>query len=360
MEGTEKRRYVGIDLGKREYTLAIISVKGKMTIHEGKTSLSGRQGLYRLLEKTDKVALEAGNLAFIMAYEIQERVGCEVRVLNAAKLPFIWDAPTKTDKEDAMKLAHLVEERRDAKLPIVPLPSPEEMERRKVLANYAREQRNRTKHINTLHSLFVHQGITTVVRKDLAKASKRKEVVKLLSGQEREEADWIVKYLDLHEERIRELKGKIEAEAKKDELMKLLQTVAGVGPIVAYAFLAHVGDGSRFDAVGQVSNFLGFVPKLDFSGTIHREGHITKRGNGFLRGLIVQAAWSLVRSKQGGALRERYRFITGKGISKKKTIVSIARRMAEMMYSMLRSKSEYEVRRWAGSKSAAVRLAETA
>ena len=59
------------------------------------------------MEKGDKVALEAGNLAFIMAYEIQEHVGCEVRVLNAAKLPFIWDAPTKTDKEDAMKLAHL-------------------------------------------------------------------------------------------------------------------------------------------------------------------------------------------------------------------------------------------------------------
>jgi transposase len=91
-----------------------------------------------------------------------------------------------------------------------------------------------------------------------------------------------VKYLDLHEERIRELK------AKKDELMKLLQTVAGAGPIIAYAFLAHVGDGSRFEAVGQVSNFLGFVPKLDFSGTIHREGHITKRGNGYLRGLMMR------------------------------------------------------------------------
>jgi transposase len=264
-----------------------------------------------------------------------------------------------------MKLAHLVEERRDEKLPIVPLPSKMEMERRKVLANYRREQRNRTRHINTLHSLFVHQGITTVVRSnlrfaDLAKASKRKEVIKLLSGQERDEAEWIAKYLDLHEERIRELKAKIEGEAMKDELMKLLQTVAGVGPIVAFAFLAHVGDGSRFDAVGQVSNFLGFVPKLDFSGTIQRQGHITKRGNGYLRGLIVQAAWSLIRSKQGGALRERYRCITGKGISKKKTIVTIARRMAEVMYSMLRSRREYEVRRWMGGKSMAAQLAAKA
>jgi hypothetical protein len=38
-------------------------------------------------------ALEAGNLAFIMAREIQERVGSEMRVLNSAKLPFIRNAP---------------------------------------------------------------------------------------------------------------------------------------------------------------------------------------------------------------------------------------------------------------------------
>jgi hypothetical protein len=42
-----------------------------MKIHQGKTSVLGRQGLYRLLERTDKAALEAGNLAFIMAQEIQ-------------------------------------------------------------------------------------------------------------------------------------------------------------------------------------------------------------------------------------------------------------------------------------------------
>jgi hypothetical protein len=95
-----KRRYVGIDLGKREYTMAIINRNGQMSIHQGKTNDQGGQALYRLLDRTDKVALEAGNLAFIMAREIQERAGCEVRVLNSAKLPFIWDAPTKTDKSD--------------------------------------------------------------------------------------------------------------------------------------------------------------------------------------------------------------------------------------------------------------------
>jgi hypothetical protein len=228
----EKRRYVGIDLGKREYTLAIIGTNGKMSIHEGKTSERGRSALYRLLKKSDKVALEAGNLSFIMAEEILQRVTCEVRVLNAAKLPYIWDAPTKTDREDAMKLAHLIEERRDEKLPIVPLPSEEELARRKLLANYSRETRKRTRDINTLHALFVHQGHTTIAKKDLATDEKRQAAIQVLTGQEREEAEWLLKHLAMYEERRKELKGKMNQEAATDEDMKNLQTIAGVGPVV--------------------------------------------------------------------------------------------------------------------------------
>jgi transposase len=332
-----------------------------MSIHQGKTSIQGRQALYKKLERTDKVALEAGNLAFIMAREIQERAGSEVRVLNSAKLPFIWDAPTKTDKEDAMKLAHLVEERRDEKLPLVPLPSEKEMERRKLLAGYSREVRGRTKLINLLHALFVHQGHTTIVRKGLATSEKRLAAIELLDGQEREEAEWLLKHLELYELRIQELKARIQQEAKTDEDMQRLQTIAGVGPVVAYAYVAHVGDGSRFSKGAQVSNYLGFVPRLDYSGTIQRQGHITKRGNGYLRGLLVQAAWSMVRSKKGGALREMYRYKTSEeGLSKKKTIVAIGRRMAELMYSVLRNKTEYEPRQWKGIRDKTTVLVEQA
>ena len=178
----ETRRYVGIDLGKFDYTMAIIGKKGKVSIHKGKTSVRGRASLYGLLEKSDKIALEAGNLAFIMAGEIRQQAGSEVRVLNSAKLPYIWDAPTKTDKEDAIKLARLVEERRDEKLPIVPLPSEKEMERREVVSNYNREMRGRTRIINTLHSLFVKQGITTAVRKNLATVEKARQAIEVLKG----------------------------------------------------------------------------------------------------------------------------------------------------------------------------------
>ena len=69
-----------------------------------------------------------------------------------------------------------------------------------------------------------------------------------------------------------------------------------------------------------------------------------------------------MRSKKGGALKERYVYKTKeKGYSKKKTIVSIGRRLAELMYSVLRSKTKYEPRPWAGVRedTAAV-LAEKA
>ena len=345
----EKRRHVGIDLGKREYTMAIIGERGKMSIHHGFTSIQGRAGLYKLLKKSDRVALEAGNLAFIMAWEIIEQVGSEVRVLNSAKLPYIWDAPTKTDKEDAMKLAHLVEERRDEKLPIVPIPDKKEMERRKLIANYSREMRNRTQLINTLHAFFVHQGHTTIAKKHLASDKNRRETILLLQGQEREESEYILEHLDLYERRIKQLKEKIKAEAKSDENMERLQTIVGVGPIVAYAYMAYVGDGTRFSKGAQVSNYLGFVPRLDYSGTIQRQGHITKRGNGYLRGLLVQAAWSMVNSRHSSSFKERFIYQTAfQGKSKKKTIVSIGRRMAELMYSVLRNKTTYELRPWNG------------
>jgi transposase len=221
--------------------------------------------------------------------------------------------------------------------------------------------RNRTRQINTLHALFVHQGHTTVVKKQLATAERRQEAAKVLSGQEQEEAGWILKYLDLHEARLKELKERMRQEVKQDEGMKVLQTVAGVGPVVAYAYVAHVGNGSRFTKGSSVSNYLGFVPRLDYSGTIQRQGHISKRGNGYLRGLLVQAAWSTVRSKEGGALRERYRYKTiTKGMGKKKTIVGIARRLAELMYRVLRTKTAYEPRPWKGIQNDPACLAEQA
>jgi transposase len=179
-----------------------------------------------------------------------------------------------------------------------------------------------------------------------------------LSGQEREAAEWLLKHLALYEQRIQELKTKIQREAKSDEDMQRLQTVAGVGPVVAYAYVAHVGNGERFSRSSQVSNYLGLVPRLEYSGTIRRQGHITKRGNGYVRSLLYQSAWILVRTKKGGALRERFIVMT-KTKGKKQSIRAIARRLRELLYSLLRNKTVYEERPWQGGNSGR-RMAEEA
>jgi transposase len=352
---SEKRRYVGIDLGKRTYTMAVIGKTGKVVHSNGRTDSEGRGGLYGKLEKGDKVALEAGNLAFIMAWEIVEQVGCEVVVLNAGKLALIYGSMKKTDKEDSLKLARIVEQFRDDQLPSVPLPNERELRRRKLICGHRRVVRLRVQMINTLHGLFVHQGITTMKKKDLAERESRETAMKMLSGQEREEAAWALNVINLAEERMVTRDAEMAEERVGNPEIERLQGVPGVGPIVSLAYAAYVGDGSRFENAAQVSNYLGLVPRVDISGTLIRYGGITKQGNGYLRALLVQAAWALIRSKHGGALKERYEYMTReKGLGKKKAIVAIARRLGELLWTLLRQGTEYEVRHFSGYKPAAV------
>ena len=346
MEGQkkEKPRYVGIDLGKRTYNVAIVGKSGKPAMSNGKTFEAGRQSLYKRLRRTDTVGLEAGNMAFIMAKEIEASVGCRVYVLNPSHLPLIYGSMKKTDKEDCLKLARIIQYFPEGQLPLVPVPSDKEMLRRKLLAGYRRAQQSRIREINKLHAMFVAQGITSKVKSELSTSGQRKVAIKELTGLEREEAEYLVLCLDLHERRIAALELHIKKESAGDEVIQRLQSVPGIGPHTAFAFVSHVAV-ERFENAGQVSNYLGLVPRVYISGDAVRHGRITKRGNGYLRALLVQASWSLIRSRAGGKLKSRYEYMTiEKSISKKKAIVAIARRLAELLYTLMGYGTEYEPR----------------
>jgi transposase len=363
MEAKKKTgtRYVGIDLGKRTYEVAIVGKGGKVTKSNGKTFVAGRQALYKKLRCGDKVALEAGNMAFIFAKEITAAVeGIRVYVLNPSQLALIYGSMKKTDKEDSLKLAHILEDFNEERLPVVPVPSEKEMRRRELLGIYRRAQQDRNKDINRLHALFVSQGITTKVKSDLAVSLNRKLAVQELSGLGRREAEMLLKRLELCEGWIGELEQEMKEESAGDEEIERLQSIPGVGPKTAFAFVAHVAAG-RFENAGQVSNYLGLVPRVYISGETVRYGRITKRGNGYLRALLVQASWALVISKSGGKLKERYKYMTvEKSISKKKAIVAIARRLAEQMYTMMRDGTHHEVRPFFASAKEADKLAQAA
>ena len=341
----EQKRFVGIDLGKRTYEMKIIGINGKVTGTNGQTNPSGRKLLYRKLLATDRVAIEVCSLGMVMAKEIQKEVGCEVVLLNPSQLVLIYRSLKKNDKEDALKLARLVQKYTNEELPKVELPTEHEENLRQILTEIRQLKNDRTKEINRLHAIFVECGITEIKKKDLATIDNRIKCIKMLKGIALAQAERILRKLELVETQTEEVEELLDKEIDGDKNIEKLTEIPGVGKQLASAYVAFIGDGSRFPNASTIGAATGLVPRLDMSSTVCRMGHITKCGNKNLRTLLILAAWSHVRSRDGGALKDKFLFMTrfqSKG--KKIAIVAIARKLAELMYILLKNDTSYEKR----------------
>ena len=341
----EQKRFVGIDLGKRTYEMKIIGINGKVTGTNGQTNPSGRKLLYRKLLATDRVAIEVCSLGMVMAKEIQKEVGCEVVLLNPSQLVLIYRSLKKNDKEDALKLARLVQKYTNEELPKVELPTEHEENLRQILTEIRQLKNDRTKEINRLHAIFVECGITEIKKKDLATIDNRIKCIKMLKGIALAQAERILKRLELVETQTEEVEELLDKEIDGDKNIEKLTEIPGVGKQLASAYVAFIGDGSRFPNASTIGAATGLVPRLDMSSTVCRMGHITKCGNKNLRTLLILAAWSHVRARDGGALKDKFLYMTrfqSKG--KKIAIVAIARKLAELMYILLKNDTSYEKR----------------
>ncbi len=353
--------YVGIDLGKRTYEMCLITPKGEISRSGGKTDLAGLSRLCEKLGADDIVALEACSLAFRIERQLRRSVGCRVYVLNAGRLAIIYASTRKTDKEDSLKLAKLLRSHSEEELPTVTPPSDEEWERRRLPSEYRSLKRARTREINRLHAIFEHNGHTQFTRRNMSTEGNRNKILPLLSGYEKGEAERLMERLEVLERQIAALYERINEEAEGDKKVQRAMTVPGIGPLTALAYAAYMGDLSRFENAHQVSNFIGFVPKVDMSCTIVRYGHMTKRGSPYLRSLLVQAAWALVRSKNGGALKEKYKYMAEtRCIGRGKSIVTTARKLGELLYTLLKTGREYEPKGFIPPEAKVQRLADTA
>lgn len=75
-------------------------------------------------------------------------------------------------------------------------------------------------------------------------------------------------------------------------IVRALQTLRGVDLIVAVTFATEVGDVSRFESPRQLMGYLGHVPGERSTGETIRRGGITKAGNGRVRHMLVESAWT--------------------------------------------------------------------
>lgn len=96
------------------------------------------------------------------------------------------------------------------------------------------------------------------------------------------------------EARIRKSERQLEALARQDPAVQPLRSMPGIGLLTATALVAFVGDPSRFPSGRHFASYLGLTPRERSSGSIRRIGAISKRGNSYLRMLLIHGARSML------------------------------------------------------------------
>ena len=96
--------------------------------------------------------------------------------------------------------------------------------------------------------------------------------------------------------RVKELDQEIEVAAATDPVATRLQQLRGVGPIIATAIVANVGNAKQFSSGRQMAASLGLTPRQNSSGGKERLLGITKRGDAHLRTLLIHGARAVLRT----------------------------------------------------------------
>jgi len=131
----------------------------------------------------------------------------------------------------------------------------------------------------------------------------------------------------------------LEREAKRladeDARCELLQTMPGVGPLTALAFVSAMDGAERFSKSSSVGAYLGLTPRSHQSGEVAWSGRISKTGDGIARALLYEAAnVFMVRLKAEVPLKT-WALELADRVGGKKARVALARKMAVIMHRML-------------------------
>jgi len=110
------------------------------------------------------------------------------------------------------------------------------------------------------------------------------------------------------ETRIRQVERSLEAMARERDVVGRLRTIPGVGLLTATALVAFVGDVQRFRSGRHLASYLGLTPRESSSGLRRRLGAISKRGDPYLRMLLLHGARSVrLHAKKATGERDRLR-----------------------------------------------------
>jgi transposase len=251
----------------------------------------------------------------------------------------------KTDRDDALKLAKLA---LMDQLPAVHVPSPDQRQKRRLILHRRSVVSRRTSGRNAIRAIFNQQGLALVrgnkqwtragieQLRQHARPIGQCEVIDLWRGRLQVELDLIA----ATDRQLKMIDAKLDELSARDDRVKLLQTIKGVGPRTAEAVVLHLDDPNRFKNADEVANYAGLVPRQLESGQMSRYGHITRRGPALLRSMMVEAAWVVWRHNdwaQAFVLKISH----GSKGRRKLAIVALARKLLTICWSMLKQNTPF-------------------
>jgi transposase len=138
------------------------------------------------------------------------------------------------------------------------------------------------------------------------------------------------------EARIKKVERQLEAMAQEIPAVEDLRTIPGVGLLIATALVAFIGDIRRFPSGRHLASWLGLTPREYSSGLKRNLGRISKRGDGYLRTLLIHGARSVLlhaRRAQPDRLRQwAHDLEATRGHNK--TAVAVANKLARIVWAV--------------------------
>jgi len=329
-------RYVGLDAHSKRCSYMIQDEQGKVlaegsvpTTPEGLLQLRAHHGL----SAGTRVALESGTMAFYVARQLQ-KLELDPVVVDAHEVRAKALRPNqKSDRRDAWELCEGI--RRDVYRSRVHVP-PETIERlRETLGRRRHFVRVKTMQVNAAKRLLRASGLQGLNRSLQADSGWQKLLEHTSSDAS------LHTFLQTHHtlwrcahEQVALLERSLrEQQSHFQEDLTRLQTVPGVGPIVALTVIAAFSDVQRFPTAKHAASYAGLVTSTYDSGERIQHGRITRRGSSELRSMLCEAAHHAGRSNS-----PFYPYFIGLCVRRgyKMAVVAVAHRLCRILYAMLR------------------------
>jgi transposase len=252
----------------------------------------------------------------------------------------------KTNKNDAADAEAICEAVSRPNMRFVPMKNAEQQA---VLALHRARQgfvKARTAQANQIRGLLAEYGI--VIPQGIGHIAKRLPQIledgeNNLPGTFRQLLDRLGDHLKELDRQAGELEVQIQSWHRESEASKKLAKIPGIGPITASALVASIGDAKSFDNGRQLAAWLGLVPRQHSSGGKQLLLGISKRGDTYLRTLLIHGARAVIRvaERKAGYADSWLARLMGRR-NKNVAAVALANKNARTVWALLAHGRAYE------------------